>query len=112
MPNEIRAAKSPSISPLRTSPPLGLSDAVLTFAIALYLLDFRTAENAGRLEDQHESKDGECRNVLVRDGEICRPERLDQADHQPAENSARQRADAAENGRGKRLDPRHEAIGE
>src|SRR5688500_13106759 len=73
-------------------------------------LHFRTAQNAGRLEDQHEGQERESRHVLVGNREIGRPQRFDEADQQPAEDGAGQRADTAENGGGKRLDPRNEAV--
>src|SRR3981081_314313 len=71
--------------------------------------DFRPAPHAGRTADQHDNQERECRDVLVLDREICRPQGLDQADQKAAEHRAGQRADAAEHRRCKSLDPGDEA---
>src|SRR5712691_1173574 len=73
------------------------------------LLDFRSAENAGGQEDQDHDEDRKRRNVLVLDGKIGGPEGLDQADEEAAEHGARQRADAAKDRGGERLDAGDEA---
>src|ERR1700761_8976560 len=70
--------------------------------------DFRPAEQAGRKEDQHHDQDREGGDVLVLDREISRPERLDQADQEPAQHRSGQRADTAEHRRGEGLDARDE----
>ena len=74
------------------------------------LLDFRTSKDAGGLEDQHECQDAEGRDVLVGDAEIGRPERLDETDQQTTQDSARQRADATQNGSREGLDAGNEAV--
>src|SRR5262245_37520938 len=61
-----------------------------------HLLDFRPAQYALGEEDQRDGEDREGGDILVVDGEIGRPQGLDQADQQPAEHGARQRADAAQ----------------
>src|SRR5205085_10091680 len=76
---------------------------------ALDFFDFGPAEQAGRKEDEDDDENGKCRDVLVLDREIGRPQRLDQPDRQPAQHRARQRADAAEHRRRKRLDASDEA---
>src|SRR5579871_2826882 len=81
-----------------------------TFTLArLDFFDFRSAEQAGRKEDENDDQDGERGNVLVLDREIGGPERLDQADRQSAEHGAGERADATEDRGGERLDARDEA---
>ena len=52
------------------------------------LLDLGPAEQARRHEDQDDGEDREGGDVLVLDGEIGRPEGLDQPDDEPAENRA------------------------
>src|SRR5690606_25073835 len=73
-------------------------------AIRLDLLDVGSSEQPGRPEDQDEHEHRECRDILVLDGKVPRPERLDEADQEAAEHGAGYRADAAENGGGERLD--------
>src|SRR6516225_2275887 len=64
------------------------------------LLHFRPAQQPLRQEDHGNGKNGERRDILVVGREICRPQRLDQADKQPAQHGAGKRADAAEHGGG------------
>src|SRR4051812_33799237 len=73
------------------------------------LLDLGTPQNAGRHEDEQDGEDRERRHVLVLDREIGRPEGLDKADDQAAEDGSGQRADAAEHGGRERLHARNEA---
>src|SRR5215475_9182794 len=75
------------------------------------ILDFlhvRAAENALGQEDHGDGEDGEGGDVLVVGGEIGRPHGLDQADQEPAEHGARQRADAAQHRGGECLHAGHE----
>ena len=60
-------------------------------------------------EHEHLSNAGEHRDVLVLAREIAGPEDLDQADQQPAQHGAGQRADAAQHCCGEGLDARQEA---
>src|SRR5215207_1996897 len=69
----------------------------------LNLFDFRFAEQTLGQENEHHGQHRKGRNVFVFDGEIGRPEYLDEADHYAAQHRAGQRADAAEDGGGKRL---------
>src|SRR5262245_1425786 len=57
-------------------------------ASRLDLFDFRAAQNALRQEDQRDGEDREGGNVLVVDGEIGRPQSLDEPDQQAAEHGA------------------------
>src|SRR5436190_11009216 len=82
---------------------------LLTAGPRSHLLDFRTAEDAGRQEDQYHDQDREGGDVLVFDREVGRPERLDQADQQTAKHGARQGANAAEHGGGEGFDAGDEA---
>src|ERR1700680_4569087 len=52
--------------------------------------DFGPAEQAGRKEDQHDDQDREGGDILVFDGEIRRPHRLDKADCAPPARRAGQ----------------------
>src|ERR1700694_4963177 len=72
-------------------------------------LDFRTAQDAGRQEDQHDDENRERGNVLVLDREISGPESLDEPDEDPPPHGAGQRADAAEHRRRERLHASDEA---
>src|SRR3979490_3567724 len=72
------------------------------------LLDLGLAEQSGRPEDQHQDGDAEYRDVLVLAREIAGPEALSQADQQPDQHGAGQRADAAPHCCGEGLDPRTE----
>src|SRR4051794_18967072 len=60
---------------------------------SLNLLDLRPSEDTGGHEDQDDGEDRERGHVLVLDRKIGRPEGLDEADDQPAQNRSRQRAD-------------------
>src|ERR1700704_2499387 len=61
-------------------------------------LDIRPAEQALGQEDERDGEDRESRDVLVVGREIGRPQRLDQADQEPADHGARQRADGPHHG--------------
>src|SRR5258705_13975021 len=61
-------------------------------------LDIRPAEQALGQEDERDGEDRKSRDVLVVGREIGRPQRLDQADQEPADHRPRQRADPAEHG--------------
>src|SRR6204780_3730716 len=97
-------------APVISTRPLCAS-ACLTTACISDLLDIRPAEQALRQEDQGDGEHGEGGDVLVVDGEVSRPEGLDQADQDAAAPRAGQRADAAEHGCGKRFHARHKAVG-
>src|SRR5579872_1483011 len=81
-------------------------------ACILDLLDIRPAEQALRQEDERDRQNGKGRHVLVVDGKIRRPQRLDQADDKPADHRPGQRADAAKHCGGEGFDARHETVGE
>src|SRR5580700_3923115 len=88
-PNAIKPVKpasrnAPVISTRPLCAPLGISD----------LLDIRPAEQALRQEDQGDGEHGEGGDVFVVDGEVSRPEGLDQADQKATDHGAGQRADA------------------
>src|SRR5690242_11704837 len=70
-------------------------------------LDVRPAEQALWQEDEGDGEHREGRDVLVVDREVGRPHGLDQADENPADHCARQRADAAEHRGGECFDTRH-----
>src|SRR5262245_57059144 len=77
-----------------------------------HLLHVGPAEDALRQEDHGDGENGEGGDVLVVDGEVRRPQGLDETDEQSAEHGARQRADSAQHRGSERLDPGHEAVGE
>src|ERR1700730_4471107 len=81
-------------------------------AVMSDFLDVGPAEQALRQEDERDREDREGGDILVVRREIGRPHGLDQADQQPADHCARQRADAAEHRGGERLHAGHEAVGE
>src|SRR5438094_10513263 len=70
-----------------------------------HLLQLGPAEQPRRAQDQDEDQHHEDRDVLVLDREIARPEGFDQPDQNAAQNRSRQRTDAPQNRRGKRLYP-------
>src|SRR5580704_16936723 len=110
-PNATRPVKPASRNaPTASTRPL-CAPTCLTAACISDLLDIRPAEQALRQEDQGDGEYGEGGDVLVVDGEVSRPEGLDQADQKAADHGAGQRADAAEHGRGKRFHARHETVG-
>src|SRR6202140_4448988 len=111
-PKAIKPVKPASRNaPVISTRPL-CAPACLTAACISDLLDIRPAEQALRQEDQGDGEYGEGGDVLVVDGKVSRPESLDQADQKAADHRARQRADAAQHGGGKRFDARHKAVGE
>src|SRR5690242_21376993 len=63
-------------------------------------------------EHQHQNEDGENRRVLVGELDIPRPEGLEEAEQKPAQHGAGERAEAAEQRRGERLEARGIAHGE
>ena len=67
------------------------------------------SEQAGRLDQQHENQHGKDERVAQLGGDIRLAQNLDDAQQHAANHRARNRADAAENSRGKRLDARHGA---
>src|SRR5262245_19388430 len=68
------------------------------------------AENALRQEDHHDRQNREGGHVFVGARHVFGPQRLDDADQEPAQHRPRQRADAAEYRRGERLYAGHEAV--
>src|SRR3984893_7842726 len=85
-PVKAASRSAPAISTRSLCAPACISD----------LLDIRPAEQTLRQEDQCDHQHGKSRDVLVVDGKVSRPERLDQADQQAADHRAGQRTDAAE----------------
>src|SRR5262245_24975084 len=69
----------------------------------------RTAEQAGRFQDQHQDQGAEYRDIAIRAAEISGPQRFDDADQQPAEHRTRKRTDAAEHRRREGFDAGNEA---
>src|SRR5579863_5111360 len=57
-------------------------------AVISDLLDIRPAEQALWQEDQRDRQNGKGGDVLVVDGKVRRPQRLDQADDQSADHRA------------------------
>src|SRR5947207_9076523 len=112
----IRGSNSPNViravmAAWRSAPIMSTREAGADASSAIsHLLHIRSPEDALRQEDHGDGENGEGGNVLVVDREVGRPEGLDQADQQAAEHRARQRANAAEDGGGKRLHARHEAV--
>src|SRR5580700_7704342 len=111
-PKAIKPVKPASRNaPTASTRPL-CAPACLTAACISDLLDIRPAEQALGQEDQGNRQHGEGGDVLVVDGEVSRPEGLDQADQEAADHRSGQRADAAEHRRRKRFYARHKAVGE
>src|SRR5262249_8641003 len=79
-PNAISAASAACFSAPAKSRCRVLPSCVTRNPFALDLFYFGTAKNSCRQEDQHDHQDRECRNVLVFDEKIGRPERLNQTD--------------------------------
>jgi len=77
---------------------------------AVKLFQLRPAQQAGGEEISTMIRIEKAATSLLFDGEIRRPQRLDQADQKPAQHRAGQRADAAEHRGGERLDARDEAM--
>src|ERR1700694_2061135 len=75
---------APIVSTRSLCTPLAISD----------LLDVRPAEQALRQEDQSDGQHGEGGDVLVVEGKVGRPERVDQGDQDAGDDGARQRAEA------------------
>src|SRR6202030_2872841 len=102
-PNAIKPVKPASRkAPVISTRPL-CAPACLTAACISDLLDIRPAEQALRQEDQGDGQHGEGGDVLVVDGKRGRQKGFDQADQEPADHRAGQRADAAEYRGGKRF---------
>src|SRR3954462_6132900 len=97
-PSVTRAARPASFRAAVKSEPAARADvaaagmAVWDASIAdpLDLFDLRPAQDARRHEDQHDGEDREGGHVLVFDREVSGPQRLDQADDEPAEHGAGQ----------------------
>src|SRR5580704_9219416 len=107
-PNAIKPVKPASRNaPVISTRPL-CAPACLTAACISDLLDIRPTEQALRQEDQGNRQHREGGDIFVVDGEVGRPEGLDQADQEAADHGAGQRADAAEHGGGERFHARHE----
>src|SRR5215813_13047935 len=100
IPNATRAASAACFSTPAKSRCRVLPSCVTRNPFSLDLLNFGTAENTCRQEDQHNHQDRECGNVLVFDGKISRPERLNQSDQQSADHRPWQRADTSQYGSG------------
>src|SRR5579883_1526443 len=66
------------------------------------------AEQSVREEDEHQHDDDVRGDVLEIRADIAAGERLDEADHESAQDGAREAREPAEDGRGKRLDEQHE----
>src|SRR4051812_5086261 len=120
-PSMMRALRPASLMAAAMSEPVVWADVEETAGMVvrdasiagpLDLFDFGPAEDARGHEDQHDGKDRKGGHVLVLDREVSGPQRLDQADNEPAEHGAGQGADAAEHGRSERLNARHEPVGE
>src|SRR5215217_8049699 len=118
-PSVTRAVSPASLSAAAKSEPAvravadaaaGLIVRSASIAVPLNLFDFGPAEDARRHEDQHDGENREGGHILVFNREVSGPQRLDQADDEPAEHGAGQRADAAEHGRREGLDARHESV--
>src|SRR6267154_3769550 len=76
----------------------------------LHLLDIGPTEDALRHENHHNGEDRESGHVLVGAGHILRPQRLDEADQEPAQHGTRQGTNAAEDGRREGLYAGNEAV--
>src|SRR5471030_758928 len=88
--NAISGRNSPkarsAVTPASVNALLSLPRSLEACALISHLLDVRPAEQALRQENQCDGEHGEGGDILVVDGEICRPHGLDQADQNTADH--------------------------